>query len=237
MPHFDRYVALENTVRREIPCNKVYKAGVIIQKFKTTRENILFHVFKSNIVPSYMGLYSLAIHKIIFSRMFYIWKHNFWFLNPFLHIYSFKHIEEKSCRKPLWEKVKLLKMSNFTFFHNAFYATCIVKSFNSHISVVLCSFFEFGTVSKWSIREWASQLPNNAQVPHGPVVKCLTRNPGVLGLSRTGSSGFFHGSVLGQETSEPSLVLVKPRKDMNNVSCRCDMTEILLKVAHNTIQS
>ena len=46
----------------------------------------------------------------------------------------------------------------------------------------------------------------------GPVEKCLTRNPGVLGSSRTGSSGFFRGSVHGQETSEPSLVLVKPRK-------------------------
>ena len=41
---------------------------------------------------------------------------------------------------------------------------------------------------------------------------CLTRNPGVLGSSRTGSSGFFRGSVFGQDTSEPSLVLVKPRK-------------------------
>ena len=49
-------------------------------------------------------------------------------------------------------------------------------------------------------------------VPHGSVVKCLTHNPGVLGLSLTGSSGFFRGSVLGQDTSEPSLVLVKPRK-------------------------
>ena len=29
----------------------------------------------------------------------------------------------------------------------------------------------------------------------------------------------------------PSLVLVKPRKDMNNLSCRCDMTEKLLKAA------
>ena len=37
----------------------------------------------------------------------------------------------------------------------------------------------------------------------GSVVKCLTRNPGVLGSSRTGSSGFFRGSVLGQYTSEP----------------------------------
>ena len=49
-------------------------------------------------------------------------------------------------------------------------------------------------------------------VPRGSVVKCLTRNPGVLGSSRTGSSRFLRGSVLGQDTSEPSLVLVKPRK-------------------------
>ena len=53
---------------------------------------------------------------------------------------------------------------------------------------------------------------NPVPVPHGSVVKCLTRNPGVLGSSSTGSSGFFRGSVLGQDTSEPSLVLVKPRK-------------------------
>ena len=68
-------------------------------------------------------------------------------------------------------------------------------------------------------------------VPRGSVVKCLTRNPRVLGLSRTVSPGCFSGSVLGKDTSEPCLVLVKPRKDMNNVSCRCDMTEILLKAA------
>ena len=69
------------------------------------------------------------------------------------------------------------------------------------------------------------------RVPRGSVAKFLTRNPGVLGSSRTGSYGFFRGSVLGQDTSEPSLELVKPRKDVNNVNCRCDMTEILLKVA------
>ena len=66
------------------------------------------------------------------------------------------------------------------------------------------------------------------RVPHGSVVKCLTHNPGVLSSSRTGSSGFFDRSVLWQDASEPSLVLVKPRKNMNNVSCRHDMTEILL---------
>ena len=41
----------------------------------------------------------------------------------------------------------------------------------------------------------------------------------------------FRGSVLGQDTSEPSLVLVKLRKDMNNVNCRRDMTKIQLKAA------
>ena len=75
------------------------------------------------------------------------------------------------------------------------------------------------------------------RVPCGSVVKCLTRNPGVLGSSCTGSSGFFRGSVLWQDTSEPSLVLVNPRKDMNNVKRRRDMTEILLKAEQNTSQS
>ena len=77
-----------------------------------------------------------------------------WQVNPLLHIYSFSHIEEKSFRKTLLKKVKLPKMSNFTFFHNVFYSTCMLNSFNSHISVVVCSFFELRTVSAWCIREW-----------------------------------------------------------------------------------
>ena len=40
-------------------------------------------------------------------------------------------------------------------------------------------------------------------VPRDIVVKCLTHNLGALSLIRTGSSGFFHGCVLGQDTSEP----------------------------------
>ena len=45
-------------------------------------------------------------------------------------------------------------LRNFTPFHNLIYAICILKSFNSNITVVICSFFEFGMVSKWYIREW-----------------------------------------------------------------------------------
>ena len=49
---------------------------------------------------------------------------------------------------------KKAKMSNFTFFHSVFYAIFIFKFLNSHISVVVCNFFEFGMVSKRCIREW-----------------------------------------------------------------------------------
>ena len=61
------------------------------------------------------------------------------------------------------------------------------------------------------------------------VVRCLAPNTGVLGSNLTGFSEFFVGVSLGKTLQSPSLVLVKPRKDMNNVSCHCDMTEILLK--------
>ena len=40
--------------------------------------------------------------------------------------------------------MKLLKISNFTFFNNVFYAIDIWKFFNIHNLVVVCSFFEFG---------------------------------------------------------------------------------------------
>ena len=65
----------------------------------------------------------------------------------------------------------------------------------------------------------------------GSVVKCLTCNQGVLGLSSTGSSGFFRGSVLEQDTSEPQPSTGETQDDMNNVSCSHDITEILLTVA------
>ena len=70
------------------------------------------------------------------------------------------------------------------------------------------------------------------------VIFYSTRKPGVLGSSRTGRAGFFVSVSLGRTLQSPSLVPVKPRKDMNNVSLRRDTTEILLKkTALNTIQS
>ena len=86
----------------------------------------------------------------------FCWKKNF---NPFLHhilILTWKK-KKKNFRKTLLEKAKLLKISNFNFFHKVFCAICILKKSSiSHISVVVYSFFEFGTVSKWCIREWVN---------------------------------------------------------------------------------
>ena len=67
-------------------------------------------------------------------------------------------------------------------------------------------------INGFGIKLASCSFQEPCRVPRGSVVRCLTRNPGVLGSSRTRFSGFFRGSVLGQDTSEPSLVLVKPRK-------------------------
>ena len=45
------------------------------------------------------------------------------------------------------------------------------------------------------------------------------------------------GSILGQDTSEPHPSTGETLERYDNVSCRPDMVEILLKAAYNTIQS
>ena len=69
------------------------------------------------------------------------------------------------------------------------------------------------------------------RVPRGSVVGCLTRNPGVLGSSRTGSSGFFLWECPWARHFRAQLSTGETQESMNNVSCRRDMTEILLKAA------
>ena len=75
------------------------------------------------------------------------------------------------------------------------------------------------------------KLHCHGRVLRGSVVKCLTRNIVVLGSSRTESTGFFVEVSAGKALQSPSLLLVKPRKDMNNVGCRTDITEMVLKAA------
>ena len=61
------------------------------------------------------------------------------------------------------------------------------------------------------------------------MVKCLTFNLGVMVRATLNPLGFFMGVSLGKTLQIPSTVLVKPRKDVNNMSFCHDMTEILLK--------
>ena len=68
-------------------------------------------------------------------------------------------------------------------------------------------------------------------VLRGSVVKCLTRNPGVLVSSRTGSSGFFSWECPWARHFRAQPSTGETQESMNNVSCRRDMTKILLKAA------
>ena len=84
------------------------------------------------------------------------WAQGFRSFNPFLCIQVYTHfntLKKIASGKHCGKKWNCSKWAISLFFsHNVFYAICILKFFNSHISVVVCSFFEFGTVSKWFIR-------------------------------------------------------------------------------------
>ena len=69
----------------------------------------------------------------------------------------------------------------------------------------------------------------------GSMVECWTGNPGVLGSSRTGSTESFLGVPFGKTLQSPSIELVKPRKDMNILSCWHDTCTVESGV--NPIQS
>ena len=46
--------------------------------------------------------------------------------------------------KTLWKNVKLLKMSNFTSFHNVFYAICILNALIATFELLSAASLNFG---------------------------------------------------------------------------------------------
>ena len=122
----------------------------------------------------------------------------------------------------MWEKEKLLLKSNFSVSHWVFKG--LVSQGRQKVSLCGNGLIKIHVLSPLVIEKngmyyyrigllsFGAFFLGAFGVPRGSVVRCLTRNPGVLGSSRTRSSGFYRGSVLGQDTSEPSLVLVKPKK-------------------------
>ena len=77
----------------------------------------------------------------------------------FSSIYThFKTLKKKAFGKHCG-KSEIAQNKQFLLFEQCFFfSICILKPFNSHISVVVCSFFEFGTVSKCWIREWVKEI-------------------------------------------------------------------------------
>ena len=62
-------------------------------------------------------------------------------------------------------KEEITRYEHFLLFPQCFQKACfpgvskgviVWEWVNSHIAVVVCSFFELGTVSKWRIREWVN---------------------------------------------------------------------------------
>ena len=132
--------------------------------------------------------------------------------NPLPHNPVFKQPLERNLMNTLLEKEKISVLIFFLFF-NVFYSFQNKYPVFHHIYFVVCEFFQIWIGLRLIFGKGLRVNPfPHKWVLRGSVVKCSTRNPWVLGSSRTGSFGFFCGSVLGQDTSEPSLVLVKPRK-------------------------
>ena len=103
----------------------------------------------------------------------------------------------------------------FTFSHKHFHKNIFTKTFFAYKFLqkhfLLTSLLQKHVCNKTCFSE-KQIYKTNSQIPRfscniGFIFSSFynhkVRNPGVLGSSRTGSSGFFRGSVLGQDTSEP----------------------------------
>ena len=86
-------------------------------------------------------------------------------INPFLHTH-FNTLKKNCCKKTLWKKGEIAQNERFHLFPQWFLCSLILKSFNSNNSVVICSVFEFWTVSKRCIGEWFNPFPRNDTFGH-----------------------------------------------------------------------
>ena len=100
--------------------------------FVVINSSVFFVTVRFYFLYSVMGEYYIFHCDTLFSEMiFFLLSLGFKDFNIFLHIYThFNALKNKALGKHSGKKVKLLKMSNFTFFHNVFYATCILRLFN-----------------------------------------------------------------------------------------------------------
>ena len=67
-------------------------------------------------------------------------------LNPFPNKPWFLHVCSTSLLKTLWEKEKLLVISNFSFCYSVFYAFGKLSAIFIKLKIVVCKLFQFGIV-------------------------------------------------------------------------------------------
>ena len=109
--------------------------------------------------------------------------------------------------------------------------TLYFLTFFLFICMVSMPFLTFRTLVHLLVASCIFHFQCMVRVPRDAVVKCLTRNPGFLGLSRTGSSEFFSWECPWARHFRAQPSTGETQESMNNVSCRRDVTEILLKAA------
>ena len=74
-------------------------------------------------------------------------------------VYTHFNLSEKKKKKTLRnivEKSEIAQNEQFHLFPQCLLCNLYVKSFNMQIFIVVCSFFEFGTISKCCIRDWVN---------------------------------------------------------------------------------
>ena len=68
-------------------------------------------------------------------------------------------MRKRALGKHCGKEVKLLKMSNFTLFHNVFYAICILKSITATFQLLPSAPLNLGRCQN-SVLDWVSPFPN-----------------------------------------------------------------------------
>ena len=138
-----------------------------------------------------------------------------------IYIYIYTHTHTHTHTHFSWLRVssEYCKIEENTKYMSKYAPKCFIVDINQVISetallvthfLVDDNVYFFHTqLSASSLDRWFAEY---CWVPRGSVVKCLTRNPGVLGSRHSRFSGIFVGVSIGKTLQSPSLVLLKPRK-------------------------
>ena len=104
--------------------------------------SVLYDAVCSVVVLTGQRLYSLTIVKHVLC----LFLHDFVYLNLFPNKPWFLRVCSTNLLKRLWEKEKLLVMSNFSFSNSVFYPFGELSVIFIQFEMVVCNLFQFGRV-------------------------------------------------------------------------------------------